>query len=87
MKDAIEQNIEKFYKFLKRYDAKDKWEHNTEIGHPNKGVDGYFIGMSSERQANKWIVTAFNWNNTPEGWNYWHQLNRLWTSQFQNNLI
>lgn len=87
MRDHIELNVERFYKFLNEHNIKDKWEHNTRIGHPSKGVDGYFIGMNSERQANKWIVTAFNWGETPEGWNYWNELNKLWISELHQNSL
>lgn len=56
--------------FLKDHNALEKYQANFD---PNYG-DLYF--STSKNQT--FIIWAFDWEKSPEGWDYWNDLDDLW---------
>ena len=58
-----------FFKFLVEHDALFPYINNLDL----EEKQNLF-----QNRSEFWIVMAFRWSNTPEGYNYWSILNNLW---------
>jgi hypothetical protein len=63
-------NRAKLEKFLKLYDANDKYKRNCR----NEVIAGGYTPYSDETL----ITCAFSWGRSPEGYEYWERLDRYW---------
>lgn len=93
----------KFLQFLKKHNAMAKYKHNiietideTKIGdvlsvlsckkmidpHMRHGQDFNYYGYYMQL-----INYAFCWSDTPQGHNYWENLNDLWVDELRNFII
>jgi len=68
-----------FEKFLKSHRAFSKYNRN--IAKLNK-----FITYDVIRLEECMIRSAFEWNRTPEGMDYWENLNHLWVELLETKL-
>ena len=68
MKDA-------FFNFLKKHKCKLRWENNYK---KFKAEEDLFL-----RRPDTYIIMSFIWNRTPEGSDYWSELNAKWQKTLQ----
>lgn len=67
-----EKNIRMFRKFLYDNDALEAWYKNRKQYFKRRR--SIFSGLNKER----YIIGAFDWNNTEEGTKYWIELDMKW---------
>lgn len=89
----------KFIKFLKDNDSFDKFKENwynfTRFNafkvngvYNNKIMDfkRYFLERKPKPYCYIYIISdAFSWNSTPEGFDYWYNIDDLWREYFYEN--
>ena len=64
----------RFIEFLKKNEAYDKFVRNAQADH-GATLDGI---ISRWTDSTRWIGAAFNWDTTPEGREYWRNLDAAW---------
>lgn len=81
MSDSLKQ----FYMFLEKHNALIAWETNLLAFKPTQTIAMFFNRLLNVDQGygiSKAIYAGFIWDNTPEGYSYWSNLNTLWTAHY-----
>lgn len=74
---------------LHRHNAREAFFFNWSKQRYFFEVDNEFLLWKKtrrERHPYDWIATAFEWDNTNEGFGYWATVDREWTNWVCNNL-
>lgn len=79
--EAIRNRI-KFYAFLSENDAYYKWLENRKKYDIAWGSSVRFSSFFAKCNESEYIVRAFIWTYTPEGCNYWDNLDMLWKREW-----
>ena len=69
-----------FIKFLEHHCALAKFMRNLE----DRGK--YFIKYTSELQPPHWIASGFLWERTPEGREFWDNVNNWWEDLLKSDV-
>ena len=64
-----------FFDFLRKKGALKAYKKNFKNYRGKRSFDDVF---SSDRLCGDYIIDAFLWRPTPEGYAYWEHLNQLW---------
>lgn len=69
---------EKFIEFLKTHKAHSGYVRNAKTDH-NTTLDN--IAKNWKNRPQNWIGCAFDWDKTPEGRDYWGNLDASWKKE------
>ena len=71
-----------FIEFLQLNGAYEAYKENAWNDHharfEEKNNQGDIYGISIRQPAEKWVSCAFDWEQTPQGHDYWLRINQLW---------
>jgi len=89
-KDFIDKDdITSFTEFLKNAGVYDKYINNSKVENQRwTAIKDYYGDLEYIKNAIKslfWITTAFNWDASEEGYDYWNDINEKWISLLKNN--
>jgi hypothetical protein len=86
-KEIVKNNFISFRKFLVENDVLDKFLYNSKTENqrcefPNRYYESFdFI---TDKDTNSWVVSAFNWKNSNEGYNFWQEVHSKWCDLIDN---
>ena len=72
---------EKFIEFLKTHKAHSRYVRNAK----NSNLTLDIITKTSKDTPQGWIARAFTWIKTPEGHDYWRNLDNYWREELCSN--
>ena len=70
----------RFFAFLKENNAYDKWLYNLRKRHPSNDIK-WWDNYVEELYTNGCLMSiddAFFWDDTKEGYDFWHKLDQKW---------
>lgn len=83
----MNKTLKLFYKFLEANGALIAWEQNytiyqAKLDEPKSRAEYFHRNTAA---AHRWIMRAFCWSHTPQGYDYWSDLHYKWINHLSQN--